>query len=119
VPDDGRSNDKEGRRHGGLLFHYFSWLETLLKVVLRLVPIVLTATMMATEIPAAIRPYSIAVAPERSVQNRTRCRYKRASCLSSPLHGRAQHASQEFRFSKFMRELKRQLHDNSRQFAQQ
>ena len=42
---------------------YFSWLEMLLKVVLRLVPRVLTATMIATEMPAAIRPDLIAVAP--------------------------------------------------------
>jgi hypothetical protein len=35
----------------------------LLKVVLRLVPSVLTTVMMATAMPAAMRPYSMAVAP--------------------------------------------------------
>jgi hypothetical protein len=52
------------RMHGGPAHPYLSELETLLNVALRLVPTVLTATMMATEMPAAIRPYSIAVAPD-------------------------------------------------------
>jgi len=43
---------------------YLSWSETLLKLVFSLVPIVFTTAMIATEIPAAIRPYSIAVAPD-------------------------------------------------------
>ena len=43
---------------------YFSALETVLKVVVRLVPSASTVAMIATEIPAAIRPYSIAVAPD-------------------------------------------------------
>lgn len=42
----------------------------LLNVVFRLVPIVLTAAMMATEMPAAIRPYSMAVAPLSSFRKR-------------------------------------------------
>jgi hypothetical protein len=37
-------------------------VETLVKVVLRLEPWVATALMMAFEMPAAIRPYSTAVA---------------------------------------------------------
>ena len=44
--------------------YYFRAVETLLKVVFRLVPRVCTATMIATAMPAAIRPYSIAVAPD-------------------------------------------------------
>jgi hypothetical protein len=39
------------------------------KLVFSLVPIVLTAAMMATEMPAAIRPYSIAVAPDSFLRN--------------------------------------------------
>jgi hypothetical protein len=40
-----------------------SWLLTPVKVPLRVVPRLLTATMMAIEMPAAMRPYSMAVAP--------------------------------------------------------
>ena len=43
--------------------HYFKLVETLEKVVLRLEPSAATVAMMATEMPAAISPYSIAVAP--------------------------------------------------------
>ena len=43
---------------------YFSAVETDEKVVFRLVPRACTVAMMATEIPAAIRPYSMAVAPD-------------------------------------------------------
>jgi hypothetical protein len=50
------------RQLGG--FDYLSCVEMLLNVVLRFVPSVLTATMMATEMPAAIKPYSIAVAAD-------------------------------------------------------
>lgn len=39
-------------------------------VVFRLVPIPRTTVMIATEIPAAIKPYSIAVAPVSSLRNR-------------------------------------------------
>ena len=42
---------------------------TELKVVLRLPPTVVTAPMMTTEMRAAIRPYSIAVAPDSSRRN--------------------------------------------------
>jgi len=40
---------------------------TLLNVAERLLPSVVAATIIATEIRAAIKPYSIAVAPESSV----------------------------------------------------
>ena len=43
---------------------YFNALETELNVALRLLPKVCTAAMIATEMPAAISPYSIAVAPD-------------------------------------------------------
>ena len=58
---------------------YFDWrigvklrrgrVPTELKVVLRLPPTVVTAVMMTTEMRAAIRPYSIAVAPDSSRRN--------------------------------------------------
>jgi len=41
----------------------------LVKVVLSVVPSALTAAMIAIEIPAAIKPYSIAVAPESFLKN--------------------------------------------------
>ena len=40
-----------------------------LNVVLSLVPLPLTTAMIATEMPAAIRPYSMAVAPNSSFRN--------------------------------------------------
>src|SRR6266511_679372 len=49
---------------------YFSAFCTLVKVPLRFVPTPCTTTMMATEMPAAMRPYSIAVAPESSRKKR-------------------------------------------------
>jgi hypothetical protein len=45
---------------------YFSALETLLNVVFRLVPRPSTVAMIATAMPAAIKPYSMAVAPDWS-----------------------------------------------------
>ena len=43
---------------------YFSELLTELKVVLSVEPRLFTAVMIASAIPAAIKPYSIAVAPD-------------------------------------------------------
>src|SRR6185312_9972532 len=48
---------------------YLSWVEILENVVLSWVPRPFTTAMMATEMPAAIRPYSIAVAPLSSRRN--------------------------------------------------
>ena len=42
---------------------YCSAVETDVKVLLRFLPSPCTVAMIATEIPAAIKPYSIAVAP--------------------------------------------------------
>src|SRR6516165_12223313 len=47
---------------------YCSALATLLSVPFIAVPVACTATMIATEIPAAMRPYSMAVAPELSLK---------------------------------------------------
>ena len=46
---------------------YFSWVEIELKVLLSFVPMPFTTAMIAMEMPAAIRPYSIAVAPRTSL----------------------------------------------------
>src|SRR5262245_25199065 len=48
---------------------YFNCVEMLLNLPLRLEPIALTVAMITTEMPAAIRPYSIAVAPDSSFRN--------------------------------------------------
>jgi hypothetical protein len=45
---------------------YFSAVLTVPKVVVRFVPIPFTTVIMTTAMPAAIRPYSIAVAPDVS-----------------------------------------------------
>ena len=45
---------------------YFRALETDANVPLRLLPVPFTAAMMATAIPDAMRPYSMAVAPDSS-----------------------------------------------------
>src|SRR5437879_11659210 len=50
-------------------FSYFTAAATALKVASRLVPTVLTAVMITTEMSAAIRPYSMAVAPLSSRRN--------------------------------------------------
>ena len=47
----------------------FSWSATVLKVAFRLSPRVPSITMIATDTRAAIRPYSIAVAPLSSLTN--------------------------------------------------
>jgi len=47
-------------------FSLLGLLATLVKTVLRFVPIVVMAPMATTAISAAIRPYSIAVAPDSS-----------------------------------------------------
>ena len=47
---------------------YFSCDEMLLNVVFRLVPRPFTTAMITTAMPAAISPYSIAVAPHSSLR---------------------------------------------------
>src|SRR6202161_34197 len=51
---------------------YLSAVETLEKVFFRLVPRPWTTAMIATEIPAAMRPYSMAVAPDSSFTKRAK-----------------------------------------------
>jgi hypothetical protein len=61
---------KEAANCGGSLLAaatfrgYLSCVEILPKLVFSLVPMPFTAAMIATEMPAAIRPYSMAVAPD-------------------------------------------------------
>ena len=47
-----------------------SWVEMLVNLVFSEVPRPLMTAMIATEMPAAIRPYSMAVAPELSFKKR-------------------------------------------------
>jgi hypothetical protein len=47
---------------------YFNWDDIELKVVFSFVPRPFTTAIMATEIPAAIRPYSMAVAADSSCE---------------------------------------------------
>jgi hypothetical protein len=49
---------------------YFKEVETDEKVVFKLVPRAWTVAMIATAMPAAMRPYSIAVAPVSSAKKR-------------------------------------------------
>ena len=48
---------------------YFNCVEIEEKVVLTFAPTPFTAVMMAIEMPAAISPYSMAVAPDSSAKN--------------------------------------------------
>ena len=50
--------------------NYFIAVETEEKVVFKLVPRAWTVAMIATAMPAAMRPYSIAVAPASSAKKR-------------------------------------------------
>ena len=50
---------------------YFSCVEIVLNLAFRLLPRPFTTAMIATEIPAAMRPYSIAVAADSSFTKRT------------------------------------------------
>jgi hypothetical protein len=60
-------------------FGYFSAVETLVNTVLRDEPKLCTTAIIAIEMPAAIRPYSMAVAPSSLRKNRIRL------CMTYPL----------------------------------
>ena len=51
------------------------------KFVFRVEPILLTAVIITIEIPAAINPYSIAVAPDSSRKKPNKTRFNTASCF--------------------------------------
>ena len=61
---------------------YFSELLIEVNLSFRVDPRPLTTAMMASEIPAAIRPYSIAVAPDSSDKKLNRVRFNTASFRS-------------------------------------
>ena len=65
---------------GAQALNYFRELLIDENMPLRFVPKPLTAAMIARAIPAAIKPYSIAVAPELSDRNLRKHRFKAASC---------------------------------------
>jgi hypothetical protein len=65
----GRAFDTPGPKTGPTGAGYFNELEMLVKVVLSDVPTPFTAVMIAIAMPAAIRPYSMAVAPDSSLKN--------------------------------------------------
>ena len=71
---------------------YFSELLTEANFALRFVPRPLTTATIAIEIPAAIRPYSMAVAPDSSFRKR-----KKAWSLLTPVERRLEPSSQELR----------------------
>jgi len=58
---------------------YFNELLILLNWVLRFVPRPLTTAIMASAIPAAIRPYSMAVAPDSLEKKLNKVRFNTAS----------------------------------------
>jgi hypothetical protein len=58
---------------------YLSELLIEVKLVLMVPPSVLTMAIIASEMPAAIRPYSIAVAPDSSDQNLSKRRFNLTS----------------------------------------
>jgi hypothetical protein len=63
---------------------YLSELLIEVKFVLRFAPRPLTTAMMASAMPAAIRPYSIAVAPPSSRRKLNKVRFKTASHFKPP-----------------------------------
>jgi len=54
------------------------------KTPLRLLPSPFTAAMIASEMPAAIRPYSIAVAPDSSDRKRNNLFFNLTSAMLVP-----------------------------------
>jgi hypothetical protein len=58
---------------------YFSEVLMSVNLAFRLVPRPFTMAMIASEMPAAIRPYSIAVAPDSSDKNFKKVRFNFAS----------------------------------------
>src|SRR5262245_49194617 len=98
----GRKRKSSGARGRSLLGQarsraYLSAVWTLVNVVFNFEPRPCTTAMMATEIPAAIRPYSMAVAPDSSFTKRETRFFIRSSLrfhtnpsgYAWPLSGRA------------------------------
>src|SRR4029450_143757 len=66
---------------------YLSCVEMSLNFVFKLEPIAFTVAMITTEMPAAMRPYSIAVAPDSFFRNATTLDMRHPPC------GRNQYSS--------------------------
>src|ERR1700736_6546758 len=67
APARGRSHCATGFVERGV---QRSWVLMLVNFAFNVLPMPLTTAMMATEMPAAMRPYSMAVAPDSSFTNR-------------------------------------------------
>jgi hypothetical protein len=67
---EAQSEIDEIARKGLLRERYYTAVDIAENVALSLVPIPLMTEMMATAMPAAISPYSMAVAPDSSRKNR-------------------------------------------------
>src|SRR5262245_61996858 len=74
---------KEAAVSGG--YYGFSWSEMNWNLVLRVEPIRFTVAMITTEMPAAMRPYSIAVAPDSSFRNATNFDITHSPCSWTPV----------------------------------
>jgi hypothetical protein len=79
VPRSQRIATKSKRPPQLAASFYFSEELTEENTVFRLLPKPFTAAIIASAIPAAIRPYSIAVAPDSSDENLNKLRFKTAS----------------------------------------
>jgi hypothetical protein len=66
-------------------YYGFSWSEMNWNLVLRVEPIRFTVAMITTEMPAAMRPYSIAVAPDSSFRNATNFDITHSPCSWTPV----------------------------------
>ena len=71
-----------------LTWRYFSEVLIEVNTVLRLVPRPFTTAMIASEMPAAIKPYSMAVAPASSARNFARICFKFASNYVAQIYKR-------------------------------
>jgi len=72
---------------GRLTSTYFNAVETVENVVFKFVPSACTVAMIATAMPAAMRPYSMAVAPDSSRMNRVIDAPIDSSCANCPVEG--------------------------------
>jgi hypothetical protein len=87
APAFGRGKSSGLRRDKAGRFVHLSAVETLVNVLFKLEPSACTVAMIATAIPAAISPYSIAVAPDSLRINRitmVRIEYPPAFTLQAP-----------------------------------
>lgn len=81
----------DGRlRVAGVRFYYVALPRVpVWKVADKLVPTKVTAPMITAEISAAIKPYSMAVAPTTSCVSLLKCEHVHYSCRAANLHSSA------------------------------